>query len=82
MSCSHFVIHVRYYKKAYSALVGGISCLFAGVVAWAVSAEVVMGAHRESALKASEAFRLSQVSTIAALERVTQLIDEAVRLRI
>lgn len=28
-----------------------------------MSAEVVMGAHRESAMKASEAFRLSQVSS-------------------
>jgi hypothetical protein len=37
------------------------------VVAWAVSAEVVMGAQRESALKASEAFRFSQVSLLLLL---------------
>lgn len=32
-----------------------------GVVAWAVSAEVVIGARRDSALKAADAIRLSQV---------------------
>lgn len=34
---------------------------FVGVVAWAVSAEVVIGARRDSALKAADAIRLSQV---------------------
>jgi hypothetical protein len=47
----------------------------AGVVAWAVSAEVVMGAHRESAMKASEAFRLSQVSSAHCITLHCQQVD-------